>query len=619
MVDKDQYSFSNVDFLLFGGERIPYATIKKARASFAGRLIHVYGPTESTTFTTAYEIKKDAIKNEDVPIGKPLSNTKVYILDSDLNPVPIGVPGQLYISGGGLTRGYLNQPKMTEDHFIPNPFLNKKEHQEHSNSKLYRTGDLCKWLEDGNIQYVGRLDDQIKIRGFRIELAEITSILYQHPEVEHCIVIVREDITDEKRLVAYVLLRSDNTTPESLKIYLLSKLPEYMIPYVVVVEHFKLTANGKIDKSLLPKPTYQSTYEYVAPRTDLEKVLSQALKETLNINKIGVYDHFFDVGLDSLRIFQFIESVNKQGVNISFQHLHSFNNIAALARSLTDDLGVRRFVYISNQSSNLGYAVIFIPGAGGSMKTFDHLIKKINYSGTFGCLQPLKNDLTEIDIQAIATKLAKNLQEEIPKKRYILIGHSFGAVLSYEIAQILGSNQVPLLFMLDTSPMISKIYKIEGNFYLEAFAILAVIHGIITSNDYVKFLEKIHSLSNNERIEYLEKKSGNVLTEQQIAYFIELYILSMRKISSYHYTRNQYEGRMVFCKAEDQFLFKNSPVMFEINPNKESLHENGEFRNISESLETAYVSGDHVSMLREPYVISLSKIINERLGQLKIS
>ncbi len=243
------------------------------------QVVNNYGPTENTVVTTSGVVISGEKNNSLSPaIGRPIFNTQIYILDSNLQPVPVGIPGEIHISGAGLARGYLNRPELTQEKFIPNPFSNSPD------SRLYKTGDLARYLPDGNLEYLGRIDNQVKIRGFRIELGEIETILSQHSAVKTAIVIAREDETEQKRLVAYIVPQAEGISAQQeqnfiavteLRQFLKAKLPEYMIPSAfVILESLPLTPNGKIDRRALPAPEFQSEEQYVAPRNPIEEILS---------------------------------------------------------------------------------------------------------------------------------------------------------------------------------------------------------------------------------------------------------------------------------------------------------------------------------------------------------
>ncbi|WP_160672477.1 non-ribosomal peptide synthetase [Clostridium sp. C8-1-8] len=268
--------------------------------------INAYGPTETTICSTIWHYNDEASDNLSVPIGKPINNYSIYILDKNNSLLPIGVVGELCVSGEGLARGYLNREELTKEKFIDNPF--------EPGEKMYKTGDLARWLPDGNLEFMGRIDDQVKIRGFRIELGEIESQLLKEESIKEVVVIDREDKEGSKYLCAYFVSDKDIKAAE-LKEYLLSKLPAYMIPsYFIKLEKLPLTSNGKIDKKALPEPILdiKTGVEYVEPRKDIEKALESLWSQILGVNKIGIDDDFFTLGGHSLKAMQIAAAIQKQ-------------------------------------------------------------------------------------------------------------------------------------------------------------------------------------------------------------------------------------------------------------------------------------------------------------------
>ena len=291
-------------------------------------LWNLYGPTEITVWATLYQVK--AGKGA-VVIGRPIANTQAYILDINQEIVPIGQPGELHIGGVGLARGYLNRPELTAEKFIPNPFDN-------NNSKLYRTGDLARYLPDGNIECIGRIDNQVKIRGFRIELGEIESVLSNHPQIQQTVVICREDIPGNKQLVAYLVTSEPELNSTELRLYLQSKLPEYMVPSAfVLLETLPLTPNGKIDRKALPAPDIDLTrsHEYVPPQTETEKQIATVLKEVLQLEKVSIYDNFFELGANSLILVKINSKLREiLSIELPLIDMFAYPNIKTLSEHI---------------------------------------------------------------------------------------------------------------------------------------------------------------------------------------------------------------------------------------------------------------------------------------------
>jgi len=316
--------------ILCGGEALPH-TLARELVNLAGSVWNMYGPTEATVWSTCYEIKSD-VKSL---IGQPIANTQIHLLDSYQQPVPIGVPGELYIGGAGVVRGYLNRPELTLERFIPDPFSQA--------ARLYRTGDLARYQSDGNIEYLQRIDNQVKVRGFRIELGEIETMMAQHPAVEEAVVIVREDTPGEKTLVGYLVSRTlseadaINQLIPQLRRFLKQKLPDYMVPNTfVTLDAMPLTPNGKVDRKALPVPdSSRPELEeiYVAPTTAIEQHIADIWAQVLNIKRVGIHDNFFELGGYSLLAIQIISRLRQAlQVELSMLSLFELPTVAELAK-----------------------------------------------------------------------------------------------------------------------------------------------------------------------------------------------------------------------------------------------------------------------------------------------
>ncbi|GAB1543386.1 hypothetical protein NUACC21_60600 [Scytonema sp. NUACC21] len=338
MVDERLSDLEQVGQLLAGGDVLSVSHVQKVHQQLKGcQSIDGYGPTENTTFTCCYAVPRETDIGNTIPIGRPIANTQVYLLDEQLQPVPIGVPGELYIGGDGLARDYLNRPELTAEKFIPNPFSSKP------GERLYKTGDLAHYLSDGNIEYLGRLDNQVKIRGFRIELGEIESALQQHPGVRENVVVAREDVPGNKRLVAYVVVsQMPAPTNGELHHFLKAKLPEYMVPSaIVLLETLPLTPNGKVDRRALPAPDtalLELKSNYVAPRNSVEEVLAAIWAEVFEIEQVGIYDDFFELGGNSLLATQVVSRVQETlQVDLPLRSFFETSTVADLAALILQD------------------------------------------------------------------------------------------------------------------------------------------------------------------------------------------------------------------------------------------------------------------------------------------
>ncbi|WP_270168683.1 non-ribosomal peptide synthetase [Paenibacillus sp. SYP-B4298] len=330
LVDANVHCLRHLRVILFGGERVSVSHVRKALSYIGpGKLKHAYGPSESAVYTTWLDVNEVSADAVNIPIGQPLSNTTVYIVDARNKLQPIGVAGELCVGGDGLVRGYLNRPELTAEKFVDNPFA--------PGERMYRTGDLARWLPDGTIEYVGRIDDQVKIRGFRIELGEIESHLLKVEPIEKATVVVRETEGGEKQLCAYFVAGSELAASE-LRSALSQELPGYMIPtYFVQLEQMPLTTNGKVDRRALPAPedSMQTGMDYVAPRTLLEAKLAHIWQDVLGLERVGVQDNFFELGGHSLRATTLVGRIHKElNVRLPLKDVFRFPTVEELATAI---------------------------------------------------------------------------------------------------------------------------------------------------------------------------------------------------------------------------------------------------------------------------------------------
>ena len=317
--------------LVLGGEACSWELIKKIQSLNPNcTILNHYGSTETTVGILTYQVEQIDINSQTVPLGKPLANIQVYVLDSQLQPVPIGVPGELYIGGAGVARGYLNNIEITRNKFIQHSFDNSEV------KTIYKTGDLVRYHSDGNLEFLGRIDNQVKIRGFRIELGEIEAALSQHPAIQKAIVVANKDESGNQILVGYIVTHSQSQpTTNKLRNFLKEILPEYMIPSVYVfLKTFPLTSNGKIDRQSLPIPEKvkpELAANYVPPKTETEKLLGEVWAEVLGLEKVGIHDNFFDLGGHSLLLTQVTSRLyNALGVELTLRQIFATPTIAEL-------------------------------------------------------------------------------------------------------------------------------------------------------------------------------------------------------------------------------------------------------------------------------------------------
>ena len=335
--------------LVLGGEASGWGLVRKALSLVPGcSVFNHYGPTETTVGVLTYAVGGGVEGGEAgcVPLGRPLPNARVYVLDAHLNPVPVGAAGELHVGGAGLARGYLDRPGATAERFIPDPLSGE------AGARLYRTGDLARHLPDGNVEFLGRADDQVKVRGFRVELGEVEAALRAHEAVRDCVAVAREDEAGAHRLVAYVVFADSAARPSAgeLRAFLQTTLPEHMTPALfVTLERMPLMPNGKVDRAALPRPdAAASVAEYVEPSGEVEGALAVAWQAVLGLERVGARDNYFDLGGDSMRAIRIASLLQRQGLELRVRHLFQFPTVESLAPH------VRRLRRIADQSAVVG-------------------------------------------------------------------------------------------------------------------------------------------------------------------------------------------------------------------------------------------------------------------------
>jgi len=431
---------AGVQVVNVAGEPLKRELVERIFASTGVQQVcNLYGPTETTTYSTWVRMKRE--DGFVAHIGQPIANTRVYILDKKMEPVPIGVVGEIYIGGAGVARGYLNRDQLTADRFAQDRFAREE------GARMYRTGDLGRWLADGNIEFVGRNDFQVKIRGFRIELGEIEARLAEHPSVGNAVVLAREDHAGEKRLVAYVTAREsskDVAVPgkldvEGLRAYLSSRVPEYMVPgaYVSLAE-LPLTRNGKLDRKALPAPDDDAyrTKGYAAPTGELENTVANIWMEVLKLDRVGRYDNFFELGGHSLLIVKVKSLLQQMGIETTVTDLFNCPTIESFANSFSGNSvsAPRRGAYQIRGGTETPLFLVH-DGGGGEMY-FSVLAQYLSSNLRIYGLPGVPSDEPQLrTMEAMAKRMVNLLQQVQEEGPYRLAGWSFGGVLAYETAQ----------------------------------------------------------------------------------------------------------------------------------------------------------------------------------------
>ncbi|MDT2237071.1 amino acid adenylation domain-containing protein [Paenibacillus larvae] len=437
---------STVRKMIVGGENLSTRLAESISSQFTNglELFNEYGPTETVVGCMIYHYDAEKDRRQSVPIGKPAANTNLYVLDAGGKPVPVGVPGEIYIGGTGVARGYLNRPELTAEKFVDNPFV--------PGEKMYRTGDLARWLPDGNIKYLGRIDNQVKIRGYRIELGEVESALLDMESVQEAVVTAwGED--GSKQLCAY-LVGDPSIETIQFRQQLLRRFPEYMIPaYFVRLEELPLTLNGKIYREALPAPEgrMKSGTEYTAPRTSIEKQLSEIWKEVLANPNLGIHDNFFEAGGHSLKVLQLINKINAVvGTNIQYPVVYQAPTIekmayaiqAATLESKTDNPFIKL-----NQNGSVN--LFCFPPLIGYGLVYNEMANRLDGDCIVYATDFLKEPSSYEQMIDQYAEYMIRIQNQGP---YLLLGYSSGSNLAFEVTKALEQKgcTVSDIIMLDS-------------------------------------------------------------------------------------------------------------------------------------------------------------------------
>ncbi|MDP3561085.1 MAG: amino acid adenylation domain-containing protein, partial [Legionellaceae bacterium] len=486
------------------------------------RLINAYGPTESTVCALMHDYQ---LGDSSKTIGKPLSGISVYVLDSEWRPVPLGITGELFIGGAGLARGYLNQPELTKERFIKNPF---------GDGRLYKTGDLVRWLPDGNIEYIGRNDFQVKIRGYRIELGEIESALSAHSDITQCAVL-----SHDAKLIAYYV----GQTKENLHEYLSYKLPDYMLPSAfVAIDFLPLTINGKPDRQALPLPDFtQNKSQYVASRNTFEHMIVNIWQSVLKIEKIGIYDDFFKLGGHSILAIQLVTQMNKKlqlyGYRLSIADIFTQKSIANLSDKLMGENRGPCVVKLMNAEAS-NKKIHFFHAAYGGCEAYqgiaDELIGHYHAIGVDNAY--MDYDISVNNLTELTRYYLEQIESTYPfDAEIVLCGWSFGGNIALEMAyQLEQQGKINIkIFLLDTVlNSDTSIRKVPQKMKLQT---KTKLKNAGASDDYIdrrlKLMDNVFQLQNNltNRLFHSEivlfkavKKTSVVVTaEQTKASFLE--------------------------------------------------------------------------------------------------
>lgn len=606
-------SFAGLDVLLFGGEQASYEAVNLVvRYGKPLHLLHAYGPTEATTLCTWEALDGQYHKDDRViPIGRPMQNMPVYVVDQQEYLVPSGCVGELYVGGRGIARGYLNRPEFTREKFIPNPFMLPSSDAPLAH-RLYKTGDLVRWLPDGRLAFVGRIDDQIKLHGFRIELSEIEAQLSRLDGVKDCLVLLSEDAEQGKRLIAYVIpaerLSVDTQSAGKQKQILVADfkqqlgdcLPAYMLPSIyVILDMFPLTANGKVDRKALPVPERDdiSKVAYVSPKTKTEIELCTILQALLGLSYVSVTDHFFSLGGHSLLAIKFVMEINHRlGAKLKVGDIFRYPLIRVLAEKIdaadvsmaSDFLAPVAFFKIERALKTL----YCIPGAGGLAISFMDLaaeakgqfnIKAFDQQGI------LEGSIAHDSIDGIVSDFLQQLLADQPQGPYWIAGHSFGGVIAFEMARHLEAMQHDVRVILLDSILLPGLYLLARSLDNQKNEI-----------SLLSFLQERYAES--VPVDKSRVNISSVINEEVALRINRIFELQLKMAQTYR-NDNVLKGDLLFFYAEASLPLFSKGAYFKAL--KALCH--------GEVIVQA-VKGDHYSMLLKQGAQIMLKAISENLS-----
>jgi amino acid adenylation domain-containing protein len=604
--------FQPLRHVLFGGEAVNPACVRDVlQHDPPRRLLHVYGPTETTTFATWFEIREVPENATTIPIGRPLANTTLYVLDERRQPVPIGVPGELYIGGDGVAHGYLNRPELTAERFVPDPFSPVAE------ARLYRTGDRVRWLADGTIEFLGRLDRQVKIRGFRVELEEIELALARHPDVKQAVVALHEPEPGERRLTAYIAPRDQPApAPATWREHLRRTLPDYMVPAAFVcLPELPLNANGKVDRAALPAPEGgrdTAGADFVAPRNDTERRLAEIWEAALNVHPVGVHDNFFELGghsLSGVRLFARIEE--QFGRKLSLATLFQAPTVARLAELLrTEEAAGTGGPLVGLQPCGSRTPLFFVHGAGvGNLWTYANLAPHLDPDQPVYALESrTTRGLEEFArIEDMAVHYVAEIKRVQPHGPYFLSGYCFGGVVAYEMAcQLVAAGEaVGLLALLDSAPPNSRYHRLP--WWRPTFVVRFAANTFHWLRDFVGVKPEERRAFVQRKLRSAARKLGRWIRRQPPGTDLDLesaidttvfphaeldvWRAHLRACQGYH--PGCYPGRVTLFRTRGQPLFCSLDPQFG-------------WGDLAAAVDVVIIPGSHEKIFMEPHVRTLA-------------
>ena len=583
------------------------------------RLINEYGPTETVVGCCVYEVPTGSTPSGPVPIGRPIANTILRVLDQNLQPVPIGVTGELFIGGDGVARGYLNSPALTAEKFVPDPLGSQP------GTRLYRTGDVARYLPDGNLVYVGRVDNQVKIRGFRIELGEVETTIEQHPSVRATVACVCEDSRQEKRLVAFVVAAEQTKINViELRNYLKDRLPSYMLPSTVVtLDELPLTPNGKVDYDALPKPdnTWPDVRNsFVAPRNLVELQIADIWEDVLNLRPVGVTDNFFDLGGHSVLALRVTAQIEKVfGVDIPLSAFFDGGTISRLAELVLNKTHTPPRHLVPIQKGDTKLPIFFVHPIGGGVVCYAYLARQLGPDQPVYGLAALEVDDPHTQVASMAAAYLEEIRGVQPHGPYLIGGWSFGAYVAFEIARQLKQQDedVALLAILDSgAPHTDQRPDEEDPIDSDDPVMLArTLEGFANVKEPLPIAEDyVRQLAPDEQLLYImeQAKKAHIMPQELTLTQVKRSLQNFRSRvrAGKDYVPDPYPGKVTLFKCEH--IEARNVETLKADPTW------GWSEISSEPVDIHRVPGSHESMVLEPDVRALAEKLNACIAQIEM-
>ncbi len=581
------------------------------------RLINEYGPTETVVGCCVFEVEAQSDVTPVVPIGRPIANTRLYILNEEMTVPPAGAKGELYIGGEGVGRGYLSKPEVTAERFVPDPF------SEDGGGRLYRTGDLARYRKDGAIEYLGRADSQVKVRGYRIELGEIEAVLKASELVQDAVVIQKGESREEQRLVAYLVPKANSElTIEAVRDYLKSELPAYMVPSAIMtIDALPLTQNGKIDYRELPEWDAESVpvrTTFVAPRNIIELEVAEIWQEVLNVPRIGATDNFFELGGHSMLGMRISARVfEKYGYELPLSVFFEGGTVEHVASLIRNKTNTSQSHLVLLQRGTSGPPIFFVHPIGGGIVCYVYLARHLGPDQTVYAFQALEKEDPHTEVETMAAAYIEAMREVQPKGPYLLGGWSFGTYVAFEMACQLtrAGEKVDLLAICDNGKpgLNDQAPEDDPTSGKDPVALARILENFANLKEPLPIDEDyLRQLGPDEQLLYImeQAKKARIMPQELTLPQVKrsLHNFKSRVEAARSYAPSVYPGKVTLFKADESQPWDRDYLASDPTWGWSGIS--------SEPVELHRVPGSHETVIAEPAVIDLAAKLRECIAQI---